>query len=100
MADNVLAHALRGGGRQGHEGHLGKMRAQIGNLAVFRPEIVAPFADAMRLVNGDQAHVPALQIRQEAGEHQALRRGVQQAVLAPVQAAQPPAGFLRRQGRV
>ena len=97
MGDNVLAHPLRGGGGERHEGHAGKMIAQIGDLPVFRPEIMAPFADAMGLVNGDEPDLPALQIGDHAREHQALGRGVEQTVFPLMQAAQPPPGFLRGQ---
>ena len=34
-------------------GTSGKQRAQLRELAVFGAEIVAPFADAVRLVHGD-----------------------------------------------
>jgi hypothetical protein len=34
------------------------MRPQFLELAIFRSEIVAPFADAMRLVDGELRYVP------------------------------------------
>jgi hypothetical protein len=37
---------------------------------------VIPFADAVRLVNRDEAQVPAFQVVNETGEHKTLRRGV------------------------
>ena len=46
-------------------GTVGKELAQLGELAVFGPEIMPPFADAMRLVNGQQVHLPPLQIGQD-----------------------------------
>ena len=49
---------------------------------------MAPFTDAMRLVHGDEPDVPALQIFEKAGQHQPLRRGVEQAIFAVVQTAQ------------
>ena len=72
------------------------MRAQVRELAIFGTEIVAPFADAMRLVNGDEPHVPALQIGQESRKHQPFRRDVEQTVFALMEAAQP---FARLAGR-
>src|SRR2546427_12842991 len=42
--------------------------------------------DTMRLVNGEQVHVPLLQIGQKPGKHQPLRRDVEQAELAVVDA--------------
>ena len=62
MRDDVFAHAAGRRGGERHERHVGKMFSQFGNLAVFGTEIVAPFADAMRLVNGDELHVPFLQV--------------------------------------
>ena len=100
MRDDVLAHAPGRGGGERHERDVGKMFSQFGNLAVFRTEIVAPFADAMRLVNGDEFHVPALQIGQKSGKHQPLRRDVEQTEFAIVQAAQAFAAFARRERRI
>ncbi len=62
MRDDVFAHAASRGGGERHERDVGKMFSQFGNLAVFGTEIVSPFADAMRLVNGDEPDAPLLQI--------------------------------------
>ena len=56
---------------------------------------MAPFADAMRLVDGEQVHVPLLQISQKTGEHQPLRRDVEQTELPVVESAQTRPGFVR-----
>ena len=71
----------------------GKMFAQRGKLAVFRAEIVAPFADAMRFVNREQIHVPLFQIVEKPGQHQPFRRDVKQPEFAVVQAAQARTRF-------
>ena len=76
------------------------MIAQRRELAVFRAEIVAPFADAMRFVNGDEADVPALQVLQHPGEHQAFGGGIKQLVLAVVEAAQALSAFALGPGGV
>ena len=91
--DDVGAHAFGGGGGKRHHRRFGKKLPQLRELAVFRTEIVSPFADAMRLVHGQQTHVPTLQIRKHARQHQPLRREVEQAELAVVQAAQPRPRF-------
>ena len=44
----------------------------------------------MRFVDGDQIHVPALQIRQKAGKHQTLRRDIEQLVFSIAQTPQRP----------
>jgi hypothetical protein len=97
VRDDILAHARRGGGGERHERDFGKHFPQLRELAVFRAEIVAPFADAMRLVHGDEPHIPARQVIEEAGQHQPFRRGVEQAELAVVQTAQTLAAFARRE---
>ena len=40
--------------------------SQLLKLAIFRPEIVAPFADAMRFVDGELGNVPVKRAFQEA----------------------------------
>ncbi len=62
MVDDVFAHAPGRGRGERHERDIGKMFSQFGNLAILRAEIVAPFADAMRLVNGDELDIPFLQV--------------------------------------
>ena len=100
LLDNVLAHPGGGGGGQGHHRHAGKERAQLGKLPVFGPEIVAPFADAMGLVHGDQIDVPTLEILQETGQHQPFRRDVKKAVFALMKAAQPGARLAGGEGGI
>ena len=71
--------------------YVGEARAQPMQLAVLRAEIVAPFGDAMSLVD-DQGRnaVGRVQPRQnlafELGLQQALRRDVQQLQLAAIAA--------------
>ena len=62
-------------------------------MAILRAEVMAPFADAVRLVDGEQVDVPGLEIFQKAGEHEAFGRDVEQAEFAIVQAAKAWAGF-------
>src|SRR6266516_2689324 len=85
---DVAAHALGGRGRERHRRHVRKRSPQRRQLPVFRPEIVSPLADAMRFVNGEQVYVPALQVFDNTGQHQSLRRNVKQTKLALVQPAQ------------
>ena len=67
MSHDVLAHPLGRGGGERHHRRAGKVVAQVGDLPVFRAEIVAPFGDAMRLVHGDLRDVPLLQALEKAG---------------------------------
>ena len=54
LLDDVDAHALGRRGGQRHDGHVGNCSRSVASCAVFRPEIVAPFADAMRFVDREQ----------------------------------------------
>ncbi len=83
---DVLARDRIGGGGQCHARHRGISLVQHRECAVFRAEVVTPLADAMRLVDGEQAELAALvqriELRQEARRRDALRRRVQQRQLA------------------
>ena len=68
--------------------------AQIGELAILRPEIVAPLTDAMRLVDGNALRTPALEHFLRATEHQPLRRNIEQFVLAAMQSGNAATRFL------
>ena len=59
-------------------------------LAIFRPEVMPPLRDAVRLVDGEEADVRILQHLLEARRHQPLRRHVEQ--LQPVRAQVVPHG--------
>ena len=56
--------------------------SQVQQVAVVRPKLVAPFGDAMGLVDGDEAQ---LQVAEEAAE-----RGCGQALGGDVQQLAPP----------
>src|SRR5262245_58820375 len=60
LARDVAPHPLGGCGGERVERRVDKLVAQAPELAVFRAEIVSPLADAMRLVDGDEAHAPLL----------------------------------------
>ncbi|EGY01901.1 hypothetical protein AZA_54302 [Nitrospirillum viridazoti Y2] len=73
-----------GRGRQRDARHGGETLVQHRQLQVFRPEVVAPLADAVRLVQGEQADARPVQQLQEARGDQPLRRHVQQVQIAPL----------------
>ncbi len=54
LADDVVAHLRRGGGGVGMHGNAGKLVFQQPQAAVLGPEVVAPLADAVGLVDGDE----------------------------------------------
>ncbi|CAN5617105.1 hypothetical protein BH20VER1_BH20VER1_25070 [soil metagenome] len=100
MASSFLAHALGGSGGECHRRHIRQVRAQFLQLTILGPEIVTPFADAMRLIDGDLRDVPVGGLFKKALQHEPLRRHVEQAELAVVQAAPAGAGLARVEGRV
>jgi hypothetical protein len=71
-----------GGGGERDARHVREALVQLRELQVVLAEVVAPLADAMRLVDRDQAQQPALvqrrQHRHETRVRHAFRRGVQQ----------------------
>jgi hypothetical protein len=97
LLNDVRAHALGGRGGQRHERHARKIFAQRRELPILRTEVVAPLADAMRLINRKRRDVPILQVFEKARHQQPLRRDVEQAELAIVQSAQPGPRLARRE---
>ena len=74
LLGDVAPHLLRRRGRiRVHRG-LGELLVQHAELPVLGPEVVAPVADAVRLVDGERAHLRLAQERAESRHGQALRR--------------------------
>ena len=82
LVNDVVAHALRGAGGECGDGTVGKMDSQAAQLAVFGAKLVSPFRNAMRFVDGEKRDRHALQPIERVRARQALRRKIQQAVLA------------------
>ena len=82
LVDDVGAHALRGRRRVSVHAGLRKAGLELGELAVFRPEVVTPVADAVRLVDGERADLEAFDELQKARRQQALRRHEHQSIAA------------------
>ena len=82
LLGDVRAHPR--GCRCGIRVHAGLREAglELGELAVFRPEVVTPVADAMGFIDGECAHLQPLDELQEARSQQALRRNEYQAIAA------------------
>ena len=95
LPHDVLPDPLRGRGGERSDRYVGEARAQPMQLAVFRAEIVAPFRDAMRLVDDQRRNaVSRLQPRHDLAFEfrlqQPLRRDVQQLQLAALQPGEAP----------
>ena len=82
LANDVMPHALRGACSEGRDGAVRKMSAQAAELAVFRPELVAPFRNAMRFVNREEQDRHALQPVVGVLARQPLRRKIQETISA------------------
>jgi len=104
MGHHVCAGEVVGGGRQGHAGHARVALVQHTEVAVVGPEVVAPLAHAVCLVDGKQRQQPALvqriEQRQKAGRGQALGRGVQKGEFTAQQLFFYLCGFVHAQAAV
>ena len=88
--DDLVADHRRRRRGAGEHARARQLRQQMAELQVIGPEVVAPFADAVRLVDGDQR---AAQLREQSAEgrrSQALGRDVQEPQLAALGAREPP----------
>src|SRR5688572_23845290 len=56
LLENVGAHALRGGRGVCVNACLRKTCLDLSQLAIFRPEVVTPLADAVRFIDGEGAN--------------------------------------------
>ena len=77
LREDVGAGARVGGGGDGEAGHAGEQALQAAKGAVIRAEVMAPLADAVRLVHGDQRNVHVREPFGEAGA-EAFGRDVEQ----------------------
>ena len=85
---DVAPDARRRGGGVRVQADAGKQLAQPPELAVLGPEVVAPLADAVRFVDGDEADADRRQQRQKlvgAFADQPLGRDVEQLVASLTQ---------------
>ena len=66
LLDDIGLHSPGRSGGERHQRCRWKELAQLSKLAILRPKVMAPLANAMRLVNRDQTHRPLLQVGQKA----------------------------------
>ena len=81
LGDVVPGH-LVGGRRQRRDGNPGEELTQPAQVLILRPEGGPPLRDTMRLVDGEQAYMQAIERRQHALGHQPFRGHVEKARLA------------------
>ena len=77
LLHDVPPHPLRRRRRQRQQRRPREHVAKLPQVAVVRPELVPPLGDAMRLVDGDQAHPQPAQEPAKPLDGQPLRRDVQ-----------------------
>ena len=69
VVDDVESDLGVGRGRERGDGHVGEVAPQVAQLAVRRPEVVPPLADAVRLVDDEPREEPALVEARQAPPH-------------------------------
>jgi hypothetical protein len=89
LLHDVAAHPRRRGRGERVETDLGPARAQLGELPVLGPEVMAPLADAVRFIDGHETDGAPSDDGVKAGAgrtHEPLGRDIQQPVRAGGQA--------------
>ena len=73
LLDDIVAHALGGCRRVCMYAGLGKAGFEVGELAIFGPEVVSPVADAVCFVDREGAHIDAREELQKTRRQQSFR---------------------------
>ena len=76
--DDLAAGEIVGGGGERNARHRRELIGQPAQTDVLGPKVVSPLRDAVRLVNGNQGQLTAMQQRQTSLGQQTLRGHVQQ----------------------
>ena len=80
LRQDIVADALGGAGGESGDGLAGEIRAQRAQLPVFRPELVPPFGNAVRFVDGEERNGDAREPGHGFRFRQTLGRKIQQPV--------------------
>ena len=99
LADDVAADAARRRRRQRQHRDLAELGLQVLQLAVRRPEVMAPLADAVRLIDHHEAQA-ALGDDRTQGALEPLGRDIDEFDLAPAECFEAAAAFFEVDGRV
>ncbi len=97
---NVGARGGIGGRGESHGLHAAELRLHLAKPRIFRTEIMAPLRDAMRLVDGQELDLGALEQIERVRPHQPLRRDIDEAQFAAHQAIEHRAVFVRIVGGI
>ena len=94
---DILDRTRVGGRRERQARDTRKAFAKHAEAPVFRPEVMPPLADAMRLVHGKERDRDLVQPLERAIQRQALRRDIEQLQPPAMQVAQHRPRLVRRQ---
>ncbi len=97
---DLVAGEVVGGGGQRDPRHVGKLLGQRRQSDIFRPEVMAPLRDAVRLVDREQGELRPFQQRQTARRQQPFRGDVEQVEVACDEALFDRLRFVPRERRV
>ncbi len=100
LAHNVLAHHRGGGGGEGRHLRDAQLVDEFPDAMVIRPEVMAPLADAVRLVDHEEGGTPPQDRLAELPGAQPLGRDVEQLQLAGEPAPDHLPPVCRREGAV
>jgi hypothetical protein len=92
--EDLVPHDRRRSGGAGHHACIGQVRDEVAQLQVVGAEVVSPFRDAVRLVDGHERTVDLAHERAEAREGEALRGDIGDLELAAGQRRHAPADLL------
>ena len=98
--EDVVAGAGVGGGGDGDAGHAGKALTEAAQGTVVGAEVVAPLADAVSLVDGDEGQRQVRQPVQQGPGLQAFRRDIEQVQLARPRRPQHGRTLVQRQAGI
>ncbi len=82
LLDDVVTDVAGGAGGKGGDALIGEIDAQAAQLAIFWPEFVAPFRDAVSFINREKRDGHAPQPLRCIRSGEALGRKIQQAILS------------------
>ena len=103
LGDDVVPHLPGRGGREGVDGELGKVVAELTKPPELRPELMSPLADAVGLVDRHEPDTPRVEPRAKRYTtlaHQPLRGDVEQTTPSGVEFGVDRAPIVRRQRAV
>ena len=87
LIDDVVADPLGGAGSESGDWAVGKELAEAAELAILGPEVVAPFGDAMCLIDREERDGHAAEPGGSAVEGDAFGREIEEAIVALAGAA-------------